>query len=854
MTAQLPQPQASNTTITAADINPNDVLQSDGYFPNVIEPQWQQEWDTSGQHTVEVTSTSEKPYYCLSMFPYPSGRLHMGHVRNYTISDVIARIKRMQGFTVLHPMGWDSFGLPAENAAIERNIHPKAWTTSNIETMRDQLKRLGLMVDWTREVTTCRDDYYRWTQWLFTELYRKGLAYKKEAAVNWCPACDTVLANEQVIDGNCWRHGTPVDKRNLNQWFLKTTAYADKLLSNLDTLDGWPDKVKLMQANWIGKSTGAELSFAINGHEDAIDVYTTRPDTVFGVTCLILAPEHPLVDAITTADQQQAVADYKQAAKHKSEMERTGDKDKTGVFTGATAKHPFTGEDLPIWIADYALADYGTGALMMVPAHDERDWVFAKTFGIPIVLVISEDGQPIDAPEAATTGHGTLINSGEFTGQPSEHAKEAITKAAENGGFGLGKTQYRLRDWLISRQRFWGCPIPIVYCESCGEQPVPTDQLPVRLPEDVDFKPEGGSPLKHLDSFKHTTCTNCGGKATRETDTLDTFMCSSWYYLRYLDPHNTEKAFDPAIINHWMPVNQYVGGVEHAILHLLYSRFFMMALSDDTNGEQYTTVDEPFEHLLTQGMVLKDGSKMSKSKGNVVDPDAIFDKFGADTARFFILSDSPAGADFDWKDSAVEGCYRFLQKTWRMMTNTKAAIDFTQPKPDYNQLSGDPRQLYQTTMQYLAGIQQDFADDYHFNTMISKLREWQAALSKYTVNETVDPVYSYSIKLFLQTLAPITPHMASELVNKLSDDNTNLLDAPWPTVDEAALVADSIEMVVQINGKVRQKLQLPPDTDKATVEATAMADDKIQELIAGQTIVKVIVVPNRLINIVVKPA
>lgn len=847
--------KTTNSPTTAADINPADVLQSDGYFPNVIEPQWQQRWEDTNAHQVNVSADTEKPYYCLSMFPYPSGRLHMGHVRNYTISDVIARIKRMQGFTVLHPMGWDSFGLPAENAAIERNIHPKAWTTSNIETMRGQLKRLGLMVDWEREVTTCRDDYYRWTQWMFTELYRKGLAYKKEAAVNWCPDCGTVLANEQVIDGKCWRHGIPVERRNLSQWFLKTTAYADKLLSNLDKLAGWPDKVKLMQRNWIGQSTGAELTFNIANHDDTITVYTTRPDTVFGVNGIVLAPEHPLVDTITTAGQRDAVESYRQAAQQKTDMERTAEgKTKTGVPTGAVAIHPFTQSEIPIWIADYALVDYGTGAVMMVPAHDERDWAFAKTFDLPIVPVISETGDAIgELPEPAQ-GHGTLINSGQFDGLDSETAKESITQAAIEGGFGQQKTQYRLRDWLISRQRFWGCPIPMVYCENCGEQPVPTSDLPVRLPEDVDFKPEGGSPLKHLDSFKETTCPACGGKATRETDTLDTFMCSSWYYLRYLDPHNTEKAFDPAIVNRWMPVNQYVGGVEHAILHLLYSRFFMMALSDDTNGDQHTTVDEPFEHLLTQGMVLKDGSKMSKSKGNVVDPDAIFQKFGADTARFFILSDSPAGADFDWKDSAVEGCYRFLQKTWRMVTNTQAAIDMSLPTPNYSELTGDARNLYQASHQYLQGIQQDFAEDYHFNTMMSKLREWQAVLGKYKVGNEPDPVYSHAIRLFLQVLAPITPHMAEELWQRLAKpEATLLLNQPWPTVDETALVADSVEMVVQVNGKVRQKLQLPPDCDKATVEVTARDDAKVQEYLDGQTVVKVIVVPNRLINFVVKP-
>ncbi len=838
------EPATTNAPIDAADL-----LHSDGYFPKTLEPKWQQHWLESGQYAVDTKNTpANKKYYALSMFPYPSGRLHMGHVRNYTISDVIARIKKMQGYSVLHPMGWDSFGLPAENAAMERNIHPKKWTYSNIDNMRQQLQRLGLMVDWDREVMTCRDDYYRWTQWMFSYLYERGLAYKKEADVNWCRQCDTVLANEQVEDGLCWRHGTPVERKALNQWYLKTTAYADKLLTNLETLKGWPEKVKLMQGNWIGKSHGAKLTFGVKSHEGVeIPVYTTRPDTIFGVTAMVLAPEHPLVEQLTTDAQRDAVTAYRESARLKTEMERTAtDKAKTGVPIGAMAINPFNKAEVPIWIADYALLDYGTGAVMMVPAHDERDWAFAKSFDIPVVPVISESGAMVEHPEDVYTGPGKLINSGQFDGQDNDAAKQAITQFAEEGGFGESTTQYRLRDWLVSRQRFWGCPIPIVYCQKCGEVAVPQDQLPVQLPEDVDFKPEGGSPLKQLSSFKDTTCPTCNGPAQRETDTLDTFMCSSWYYLRYLDPHNTEQPFDPEIIKHWMPVDQYVGGVEHAILHLMYSRFFMMALHDG----DWTATDEPFANLLTQGMVLKDGTKMSKSKGNVVDPDEIFELYGADTARFFILSDSPPQVDFDWKDTAVEGCYRFLQKVWRRIINTTAAIDFTLPAPKYAELSGDARALYQATHGFVAGITEDFGNDFHFNTMMSKLREWQAALSKYPAGDTPDGVYSHSVKLFLQLLAPMTPHMAEELWVKLKGEGS-VNAQPWPTADKAALVADEVNMAVQVNGKLRQTLTVAPDTDKAAIEAAARADDKVATYLTAGTVRKVIVVPGRLINFVV---
>lgn len=832
-------------------------LQSDAYTPSKLETHWQSVWDTSCLHKVDTGDTSKPKYYALSMFPYPSGRLHMGHVRNYTLSDVIARIKRMNGFNVLHPLGWDSFGLPAENAAIERNIHPKAWTYSNIDTMRDQLKRLGLMVDWDREVYTCREDYYKWTQWIFTTLYKRGLAYKKEAPVNWCVQCDTVLANEQVIDGKCWRHDTEVENRNLNQWFLKITDYADRLLDNLPTLKGWPDKVTLMQQNWINKSIGAELVFKTEDGNHDIGVFTTRPDTVFGVSAMVLAPEHPLVAQLTTPEHKDAVNAYVAAARQKTNLERTAtDQSKTGLFIGAYCINPFNNTKVPIWVADYALADYGTGAVMSVPAHDERDWAFAKTYNLAIYPVISETGTQLASVENVYTGPGTLINSGEFDGLDNEAAKAKIIEQAEQEGFGKATVNFRLRDWLISRQRFWGSPIPIVYCDTCGEVAIPDAQLPVVLPEEAEFSPEGGSPLKQLDEFKNTSCPSCGGNATRETDTMDTFMCSSWYYLRYLDPHNAEQIFDKDIIKRWMPVDQYVGGVEHAILHLMYSRFIMMALHD----AGWTDGDEPFANLLTQGMVLKDGSKMSKSKGNIVDPDAIFEQYGADTARFFILSDSPPRADFDWKDSAVEGCFRFLQRVWRMITENKERLRLSDASIAYDSIEGADRTLYQATQQAIDGITRDFETAYQFNTMISKLREFQATIQQHINDDTnnilSDAVLSHSIESFLKLLAPIAPHMTEELyhlaLNAPQDQSIHI--QPWPKADTTALVADTIEVVIQVNGKVRDKMVVKPDTSKAELEALANQSERAQQFIAGMTVVKTIVVPNKLVNIVVKPA
>lgn len=824
------------------------ILQIESYQPQAIEKKWQKQWQESGQFRTDTSDTSRQKYYALSMFPYPSGRLHMGHVRNYTITDVIARLRKMQGYNVLHPMGWDSFGLPAENAAIQNNIPPAQWTYSNIEYMREQLKSLGLMYDWEREVYTCRQDYYKWTQWIFLYLYKRGLAYKKEAPVNWCDECATVLANEQVIDGECWRHGTPVIKKNLNQWFFRITDYAERLLDNLGQLKGWPDKVTLMQKNWINKSVGAEIAFTVEDSNEIISIFTTRPDTIFGVTAMVLAPEHPLVDQLTSPEKKAEVEAYRRIARNKSEIERVStEREKTGVPLGTSCINPFNNEKVPIWIADYALIDYGTGAVMMVPAHDERDFAFAQKFNLPVRRVIERRGAVGVPLEEAYTEPGIMVDSGDFTGLDSEEAKQKIIQHAEKQGFGKSRIQYRLRDWLISRQRYWGAPIPVVYCDQCGEVPVPEEQLPVQLPEDVDFSVKGRSPLESSPTFVKTACPKCGAEGRRETDTMDTFVCSSWYYLRYIDPHNTEKPFEPELIKRWMPVDQYVGGVEHAILHLMYSRFLMMALHDG----DWTGHDEPFANLLTQGMVLKDGAKMSKSKGNVVDPDDILAEYGADTARFFILSDSPPQADFDWKDTAVEGCFKFLLRVWRTLVENRDAIRFNLPLPAYDSLTGPERELYQITNKTIYGVTKDIESEFQFNTVISKIREFVNFLGKYEPGRNPNAVFSHAVINLLKLLAPITPHLTEELWQRLGGEDS-VHEQAWPQFDENALTADIIEVVVQVNGKVRDKLRVSPNLPKDDVEQLARQSEKIQAHMDGKQIVKVIVVPNKLVNFVIR--
>ena len=826
----------------------------ENYFPQEIEKKWQKFWDEND--AFNVPEDSDKPkYYALSMFPYPSGKLHMGHVRNYTITDVIARFKKAQGFNVLHPMGWDSFGLPAENAAMKHGANPETWTDENIAYMTKQLKMLGLSYDWKREVATCKPDYYKWTQWLFLQLYKKGLAYKKEAAVNWCEECGTVLANEQVIDGKCWRCDNVVEKKYLSQWFFKITEYADVLLEDLDKLSGWGDNVKTMQANWIGKSHGAILRFKVvdmpDGSEMEIPVYTTRPDTAHGITYLVVAPEYKDIEKLTTEENKLAVEEYRANARKMSEIERLStERVKTGVPLGTHCLNPLTGETFPLWTADYALVEYGTGAVMAVPTHDTRDYDFAKKFNLPMKVVIQNPENPSDCKDSAYTEAGVLVNSGEFNGMPNEEAKKAITEKAVREGFGEFKTQFRLRDWLISRQRYWGAPIPVVYCDKCGIVPVPDEQLPVLLPKDVDFSVVGKSPITTSPTFAQTICPHCGAPARRETDTMDTFVCSSWYYLRYSDPKNADKPFDRETVNKWLPVDQYVGGIEHAILHLLYSRFFTKALRD----LGLLDFDEPFKNLLTQGMVLKDGSKMSKSKGNTVDPDEIFENYGADTARLFILSDSPPARDFDWSDAGVEGCYKFLNRVWRLIaTNANdISLDYKLEFP----LSKANDDMVRNVHIAIKGITNDIANDFQFNTVISKYRELTNAIydwrnAKGEMDDEDKAVLSFAVLSLIKLMSPVAVHLSEEAWAELGG-KTSIHDEPWCEWDENLAKASSITLVVQINGKVKDKIEVDEALSQEELKAEAMASQKVKELTEGKEIVKVIVVPKKLVNIVVR--
>lgn len=826
----------------------------ESYFPQELEKRWQKYYEDN--NTFKTYNDSDKPkYFALSMFPYPSGKLHMGHVRNYTITDVIARFKKMNGFNVLHPIGWDSFGLPAENAAMQHGVDPAKWTDENIAYMTGQLKRLGLSYDWDREVTTCKEEYYKWTQWLFIQLYKKGLAYKKEAAVNWCDKCGTVLANEQVIDGKCWRCDSVVEKKYLSQWFFKITEYADTLLKDLDLLDGWGDNVKTMQANWIGKSKGAIFRFKVvdapNGEELEVPVYTTRPDTVHGITYLVVAPEYKDIDKLTTPENKEAVEEYRANARKMSEIERLStERPKTGVPLGTHCINPFTGEKFPLWTADYALVEYGTGAVMAVPTHDTRDFAFAKKYNLPMKVVITNLENPSDCKDAAYTDEGVLINSNEFNGMKNTEAKEAITQKAVDGGFGEFKTQYRLRDWLISRQRYWGAPIPVVYCDKCGIQPVPEDQLPVKLPKDVDFSVVGKSPITTSPTFKDTVCPVCGGHAVREMDTMDTFVCSSWYYLRYADARNAEKCFDKDLVNKWLPVDQYVGGIEHAILHLLYSRFFTKALRD----LGLLDFDEPFKNLLTQGMVLKDGAKMSKSKGNTVDPDEIFENYGADTARLFILSDSPPARDFDWSDAGVEGCYKFLNRVWRLVSSNQDNISLDYKLPETLTKANDD--LVRVVHMAIKAITNDISNDFQFNTVISRYRELTNAIydwvgTKKQFNDEDKNVLSFAITSLIKLMSPVTVFMSDEIWKELGAKNS-IHDEKWCEYDENLAKASSVTLVVQVNGKVKDKIEVDAGLDNENLKSIAMDSQKIKDLIAGKTVVKTIVVPKKLVNIVVK--
>jgi leucyl-tRNA synthetase len=869
------------------------------YRPQEIESRWQQAWrDQRIDQTPEPgPGEGGDSFYALAMFPYPSGTLHMGHVRNYVITDVVARQQRMRGRRVLHPMGWDAFGLPAENAAIERGVDPADWTRRNIAQMRAQLERLGLSIDWSREVTTCQSDYYRWTQWLFLQFWEAGLAYRKEATVNWDPVDETVLANEQVDgEGRSWRSGALVEKRKLRQWFLKITAYADQLLADLDQLSHWPERVRTMQANWIGRSSGAEIAFPVvdAGGTPAgttIQVFSTRPETLFGVTYLVLAPEHHLVPALTSAERAVAVAAFQDLVAGESEQERTDeDRPKRGVPIGARVRHPASGALIPIWIADYVLADYGSGAVMGVPAHDHRDFLFARQHDIPIRQVIVPEGaDPAAYAGGAWTEPGVMLNSGPFDGLPSEVARERIVAEAEAGGWGAPRVQYRLRDWLISRQRYWGCPIPMVRCPHCGEVPVPADQLPVVLPTGIDLGGRGGSPLARLEEWRTVPCPSCGAPAQRETDTMDTFMCSSWYYLRYADPHNTELPFRKEAVDRWLPVDQYVGGIEHAILHLLYSRFFTKVLRD----RGLLSFSEPFTRLLTQGMVqgltysnpstgkyicpadVADANdprdpltgevlqvsfdKMSKSKHNGVDPAAVIDRYGADTARLFILFKAPPEKDLEWDDADVEGQFRFLQRLWRLVEGVReqgvVLRGSSEPFPpaeadvlptDPSPLERDLRRAVHTAIQEISA---DLEGDLQLNTAVSELMKLSNALT--TLLPEVRPaVAREAVGTLVLLLAPFAPHLAEEFWHRLTEGAGSVHHQPWPRVDPSALTRDTIPLVIQVKGKVRGNLEVPADADAATLERLALDSEVAARWLDGQPPRRVIVVPGKLVNLV----
>lgn len=824
------------------------------YAPHDIEAKWQKYWEENKTFKVEMDKDKPKSYV-LEMFPYPSGNLHMGHVRNYSIGDVIARFRTMKGFNVLHPMGWDSFGMPAENAAIKHNIPPKKWTLENIANMTRQLKALGLSYDWDREVTTCKEDYYKWTQWFFELFYKRGLAVKKESAVNWCDTCNTVLANEQVIDGKCWRCDHEVVKKDLSQWFFKITDYADELLKDLDLLPGWPERVKTMQHNWIGRSEGLEFSFEIPALNDSVAVYTTRPDTAYGVTFMALAAEHPLLKKICEnnpkADEINA---FCERVRNQSEIERTSsESEKEGVFTGVYCINPFTGRKVEIWVTNYVLYDYGTGAVMGVPTGDQRDWMFADKYGIEKIVTICPIGKELKLEEmtcAYEEKEGMLVNSGEFTGMEMHKAMSAIMDKAEAEGFGKRRVNYRLRDWLISRQRYWGAPIPIIYCPHCGEVLVPEDQLPVRLPEDVSFTAGAKSPLATSEEFVHCKCPKCGADAIRETDTMDTFLCSSWYYLRYTDAHNDKMPFDKELNNYWGPVDQYIGGIEHAILHLLYSRFFVKVLRD----AGLVDYDEPFSNLLTQGMVIKDGAKMSKSLGNVVSPEEILSKYGADTARLFILFAAPPERELEWSDQGVEGSFRFLNRIWRIVQAFEAVLAQKVTEYDHSNLSEADKDLRRVLHSSIKKVTNDIETRFNFNTAISTMMELVNALYAYkeAAKEPNAGLIYEAISDLIKMMSPFVPHITEELWRGAIDANSSVHEQSWPECDEEALKVDNVEIVLQVNGKVRGRLTVPAEVTKEELEKIAMADANVQAHIGDATVRKVICVPGRLVNIVAK--
>ena len=803
------------------------------YKPNEIESKWQKTWEENGQYKTDTNDNTKPKYYALEMFPYPSGKLHMGHVRNYSIGDVVARFKKMQGYNVLHPMGWDSFGLPAENAAIKHGIHPDKWTMENIADMREQLKTLGLSFDWDREIATSTPEYYKFTQQIFLKMLEHGLAYKKKSFVNWCPSCETVLANEQVVQGQCERCDAVVVKKDLEQWYFKTTAFAEELLNDLDTLDGWPEKVKTMQRNWIGKSNGAELIFDIDGTDKSMTVYTTRPDTTYGVTFMVLAPESELVQELVKGTEYEAdVNAFIQKMHTKTEIERTAsDVEKEGMFIGKYVINPVNGKKIPVWIANYVLADYGTGAIMAVPAHDDRDRDFAEKFNLDIIPVIDEDNK--------------MINSEEFNGMDAKDAFEGVVEKLAKENRGKKTVNYRLRDWLLSRQRYWGCPIPVVYCDECGIVPEKKENLPILLPTDVEFTGKGESPLTTSKTFMNTTCPCCGKPARREADTMDTFVDSSWYFLRYIDPKNTEEPFSKEMVNKWMPVDQYIGGVEHAIMHLLYSRFFVKAFK----SMGMLDFDEPFKNLLTQGMVLMDGSKMSKSKGNTVSPIEIINKYGADTARLFVLFAAPPERDLDWSEQGVEGCFRFLNRVYRLVDEL---AEVAKSNAEVKAVTKEDKAMRLVIHSTLKKVTADLSEKFGFNTAIASLMELINEMYKYKELDTRnDGIIREGIETIVTILAPFTPHIGEELWTMIGKEGS-VFNISWPAYDESALVQDEVEVIVQVNGKLRAKVSMDANISREDMEKVAMEDEKVKAAIEGKNVVKVIAVPKKLVNIVVK--
>ena len=825
-----------------------------------IEVKWQNYWEENKSFKAERDS-SKKKYYLLEMFPYPSGRIHMGHVRNYGIGDAIARFMRMKGFNVLHPIGWDAFGLPAENAAIQNKSHPAQWTEDNIAAMQVQLRSLGLSYDWDREIATCRPEYYRWNQWCFLKFYEKGLVYRKKSQVNWCNACNTVLANEQVIDGCCWRCDGEVEDRFQEGWFFKITDYADRLLEGCDRLSGkWPEQVLTMQSNWIGKSHGAEVDFKIKGKNEVIKVFTTRPDTLYGATFMVLAPEHPLVAKLSLGTKQEiVVGEFIKKVKQEDKVTRTSETgEKNGVFTGAYAVNPLTGEDIPVWSANFVLMDYGTGAVMSVPAHDQRDLDFARKYDLPVRMVIQPTEGSLDESnvQEAFSANGVMVNSGPFNGLSGDEAKKKVCDYLEEIKIGKASVNFRLRDWGVSRQRYWGTPIPIVRCDECGLVPVPEDQLPVQLPLDVDLGNRGQSPLTTLTEFYATQCPSCGKSARRETDTLDTFVCSSWYFNRYTSANNNQFAFDRDDLDYWMPVDQYIGGIEHAILHLLYSRFFHLVFKD----LGFTKSDEPFDRLLAQGMVIKDGAKMSKSKGNVVDPDEIIQNYGADTARLFILFAAPPTKDLEWNNQGVEGCYRFLKRVWRIFDDFLDDIKCAGPIPeDYKTDSKELRELRRVTHVTIGRVTDDIQTRMQFNTAISAIMEFVNHLYAFRESwvllkdnsDGARPLVRESFDTLILLLSPFAPHIAEEM-RSLLGHKTSIVQVEWPVFNKDLTTTEELLIIVQLNGKVRQRITVSASASQEDIKSLALNDSKIKEQTKGQEIKKVIVVPGKLVNIVVK--